>query len=76
MLMPNRFLFPDDPNYPTKRRLWVRDPVDGSHVLCNVSRDKFFDWCELYCIGRYWVGMGFIDFELEDDYAFALLVHS
>jgi hypothetical protein len=71
--MHNRYLYPDDPEYPANRRLWLRDPIDGARVLRNVSRDRFETWCNENCQGKYWVGMGFIDFELINDYYFAIL---
>jgi hypothetical protein len=71
--MINRHLYPDDPNYPASKRLWVKDPVDGGKVLKNSSRDILFEWCDKNCSGRYWVGMGFIDFELVSDYTLAIL---
>jgi len=71
--MHNRYLYPDDPEYPASRRLWLRDPIDGARVLRNISRDMFETWCNEHCQGKYWVGMGFIDFELINDYYFAIL---
>mgnify|MGYP003339396834 FL=1 len=71
--MENRYILPDDPEYPAKRRLWVNDPVDGGRVLRKDSRDTLNDWCNKNCQGKYRVGMGFIDFEFITDYSFALL---
>ena len=48
-------------------QVYVNDPVDGHKVFRNLSRDMLFDWCEENCTGRYWVGMGFGKFELQDD---------
>lgn len=48
-------------------RIYIRDPVDGGCVLRNDSRDMLFKWCEENCKGRYWIGMGFGQFELKDD---------
>lgn len=52
---------------PKVQRIYIRDPVDGGSVLRNNSRDEIFDWCEENCKGRYWIGMGFGQFELECD---------
>jgi hypothetical protein len=71
-----RYLLPDDPNYPAKRRLWLRDPIDGTRVLRESTRDDLFDWCEQHCSGRFWVGMGFMDFELDEDYVLASMIHA
>jgi hypothetical protein len=48
-------------------RVYIRDPIDRGSVLRNDSRDAIFEWCEENCQGKYWVGMGFGQFELEDD---------
>lgn len=48
-------------------RVWVRDPVDGGKVLRDESRDQLFLWCADNCQGRFWIGMGFGKFELEED---------
>ena len=48
-------------------RVYVRDPIDQGKVFRNKTRDMFFDWCNENCTGRYWVGMGFGMFELQDD---------
>jgi hypothetical protein len=74
--MLDRLLLPDDPNYPAKRRLWVKDPIDGERTLRDSSRDILFNWCDENCQGRFWVGMGFMDFELDDDYVLAIMHHS
>lgn len=47
--------------------VWLNDPVDGGRILRDESRDMLFDWCSLQCRGRYWIGMGFARFELEED---------
>jgi hypothetical protein len=73
--MVNRFLYPDDPNYPSRKRLWIKDPVDGGLILRDSSREMLFKWCEEHCQSRYWVGMGFIDFESENDFVLAVLCH-
>lgn len=73
--MHNRHLYPDDPNYPARKRLWINDPIDGSAILRESSRQMFDNWCEEHCSGRFWVGMGFIDFELQEDWALATLSH-
>jgi hypothetical protein len=72
----DRYLLPDDPNYPAKRRLWIRDPVDGGKILREETKDVLFDWCDNHCVGRFRVGMGFIDFELDEDYVMATMVHA
>jgi hypothetical protein len=48
-------------------RVWVKDPIDGGSVLREASRNDMFEWCEHSCRGRYWIGIGFGDFEHEDD---------
>lgn len=48
-------------------QIFVRDPIDNGKVLREESRAKLFEWCELNCHGRYWVGMGFVRFELDED---------
>lgn len=47
--------------------VWLNDPVDGGRILRDESRDMLFDWCSSQCRGRYWIGMGFGRFELEED---------
>jgi surfactin synthase thioesterase subunit len=49
------------------KRHYVRDLIDGGHVLRNESRDRLWKWCEQNCKGRYWIGMGFGTFELDED---------
>lgn len=71
--MYNRYLFPDDPEYPAKKRLWIRDPSDGQSIFREKSRDSLETWCNNNCQGKYSVGMGFIDFELVGDYTLAVL---
>lgn len=48
-------------------QIFIRDPIDNGKVLREESRAKLFEWCELNCHGRYWVGMGFVRFELDED---------
>jgi hypothetical protein len=48
-------------------QIFVRDPIDGGKVLREESRNKLFEWCETNCHGRYWVGMGFVRLELDED---------
>lgn len=48
-------------------QIFVRDPIDNGKVLREESRARLFDWCELNCHGRYWVGMGFVRLELDED---------
>ena len=48
-------------------QIFVKDPKDNSKVLCEESRAEFFAWCETNCVGRYWVGMGFVRLELDED---------
>lgn len=45
----------------------VRDPVDNYPILQEDSRSLLFKWCEDNCRGRFWIGMGFGKFELEED---------
>jgi hypothetical protein len=71
----NKFLYPDDPNYPASKRLWINDPIDGGKILRNSSRARLFEWCDNNCVGRYWVGMGFIDFECADDFVLAAMIY-
>ena len=71
--MENRYLLPDDPEYPARRRLWVRDLIDEQPILRRQTRDFLEHWCEENCQGKYWVAMGFIDFELVCDYTLAVL---
>ena len=70
-----KYLLPDDPSYPAKKRLWVRDPIDGGRILRDSSREMLFGWCDEHCQGRFWVGMGFMDFELDEDYVLAVMHH-
>jgi hypothetical protein len=51
----------------TSVRIYVRDPVDRGVILRDNSRDELFAWCRTNCQGRFWVGMGFGQFELEED---------
>lgn len=46
---------------------YIRDPVDGGRILSSESRAMLFDWCEENCQGKYWIGMGFGQFELAAD---------
>lgn len=48
-------------------QIFIRDPIDNGKVLREESRARLFDWCELNCHGRYWVGMGFVRLELDED---------
>lgn len=48
-------------------RIYVGDPKDGLKVLRDKSRDELFDWCKNNCRGRFWIGMGFGQFEMEED---------
>ncbi len=48
-------------------RVWTRDHVDGGQVLTYRFWMDLAEWCEHNCQGRYWVGMGLVDFEHEDD---------
>jgi hypothetical protein len=48
-------------------RVYIRDPIDHSRVLRNDTRTMLFNWCNDNCKGKYWVGMGFGMFELEND---------
>ena len=48
-------------------RIFVRDPTDNGKVLRDENRAKLFEWCENNCHGRYWVGMGFVRLELDED---------
>lgn len=48
-------------------QIFITDPIDGNKVLREESRAKLYEWCEANCHGRYWVGMGFVRFELDED---------
>lgn len=48
-------------------RVYIRDPIDKGIILRSNTRDELFLWCRQNCRGRYWIGMGFGQFELEDD---------
>lgn len=48
-------------------RIRIRDPIDNGLVLRNSTREELFAWCGENCSGAYWVGMGFAEFELEQD---------
>lgn len=48
-------------------KVYLRDPIDGGRILRNDTRDSLFEWCGQNCEGAYWVGMGFAEFELEQD---------
>lgn len=48
-------------------RHYVRDPVDNGRVLRDQTRNAMFEWCKQNCKGRYWIGMGFGQFEDPDD---------
>jgi hypothetical protein len=48
-------------------QIFVRDPIDNGKVLREENRAVLFDWCEANCQGRYWVGMGFVRLELDED---------
>ena len=71
--MHNRYLMPDDPEYPAIRRLYVQNIPDDVSVLRPKSREVLERWCLENCQGKYAVGLGFIDFELINDYILALL---
>lgn len=54
-------------------RIYVCDPTDRGRILRDANRELLFDWCRDNCQGRFWVGMGFGQFDLEEDAAmFAL----
>ena len=57
----------------TAKRHYIRDPVDGGKVLRNESRDTIWAWCEEYCKGEFWIGMGWGSFKLERDAVMFLL---
>jgi len=59
-----RFMLNDDES---GHYVWVKDPVDGGQVLRNETRNIMFDWCYENCQGKYWIGMGFGRFELDQD---------
>lgn len=48
-------------------RIYISDPVDGGPILRDESREMLFKWCEENCQGSYWIGMGFGQFELDED---------
>lgn len=48
-------------------QIFVKDPVDNGKVLREENRAVLFEWCETNCSGRYWVGMGFVRLELNED---------
>lgn len=48
-------------------RVKVRDPTDGMQILSDDTRAMLFNWCKDNCQGRYWIGMGYGEFELETD---------
>lgn len=41
----------------------VRDLVDN----LTIPGESLFEWCDKNCQGRFWIGMGFCKFELEED---------
>lgn len=51
----------------TSTRIKVRDPTDGLQILSDDTRAMMFNWCKENCRGRYWIGMGYGEFELETD---------
>lgn len=48
-------------------RVSIRDPIDGGYILRDSSREELFEWCRSNCSGAYWVGMGFVEMEMEQD---------
>jgi hypothetical protein len=48
-------------------KIYIRDPVDNGTILRNNSRDMLFLWCKENCQGRFWIGMGFGQFEFNED---------
>lgn len=54
-------------NFDNSKRIFIRDPIDGSRVFRNDSREMLFNWCFEHCQGRYWIGMGFGVFENDED---------
>jgi uncharacterized membrane protein len=48
-------------------RIYVKDPVDGAFILGDNQREMLFGWCSNNCKGKYWIGMGFGQFELTED---------
>lgn len=57
-------------------RIRMRDPIDGGRILRDKSREELFEWCGENCSGAYWVGMGFAEFEREQDATLFRLVWS
>lgn len=47
--------------------VYIKDPDDGMKVLRDKNRDMLFFWCQDNCKGKYWIGMGFGKFELQED---------
>lgn len=62
-LTASRLMFLEDAG----TKIFLKDPTDGRSVFRDVNRNMFFEWCEHHCKGRYWVGMGFVQLELEED---------
>lgn len=48
-------------------RVYITDPTDGGVILRGKNRDMIYSWCKENCQGAFWVGMGFGDFESEND---------
>jgi hypothetical protein len=48
-------------------QVFIRDPIDNGRVMRDDTRNTVFEWCFENCNGKFWVGMGFGRFELEED---------
>lgn len=58
------------------KRIYFPDPYDGMRVYSTQTREDMFKWCEEYCKNKYWIGMGFVQFESKEDEAHFFLTWS
>ena len=62
-ILPERLLILESP----ETRVYIKDPTDGGNVLRNDNREMLFQWCNINCKGKFWIGMGFGKFEYDED---------
>jgi hypothetical protein len=48
-------------------RIYVRDGNAGNKIQCYHVQERMFAWCQDNCVGRFWIGSGFGEFQLEQD---------
>lgn len=69
----NRFLIPDDPDFPERYKVVIVHPLNGSQ---QDTRDQLREWCLNNCQGRFNITTHHMVFDNENDYYLAIFCHS